>query len=131
MKYGAKDVQFDTARGVIMVGKDVTDYQNFIVSGTAGYTRTKTGSGTTTSTLKVSDGTTTKTYLVAMRGDIDASNATNSTDYSIITGVCATTEAVENGTAKFYAGDMNQDGAIDGFDAIAHELYTNGTLLYN
>lgn len=131
LKYGAKDVQFDTARGVIMVGKDVTDYQNFIVSGTAGYTRIKTGSGTTTSTLKVSDGTTTKTYLVAMRGDIDASNATNSTDYSVITGVCATTETVENDTAKFYAGDMNQDGAIDGFDAIALDLYMNDMLLYN
>ena len=48
-----------------------------------------------------------------------------------MTKVCATTQKVEDGTAKFYAGDMNQDGAIDGFDAIAHQLYTQGTLAFD
>ena len=66
-----------------------------------------------------------------MRGDIDASNATNTTDYTVMTQACATTYKVDDGTAKFYAGDMNQDGAVDGFDAIALELYTDGELLYN
>lgn len=132
LRYGAKDVQFDAARGVIMVGKDVTNYYNFVTNNsTSGFTRTRNGTGTTTSTLTVSDGTTTKEYLVAMRGDVDASNAVNDTDYTVMTQVCATTYKVDGGTAKFYAGDMNQDGAVDGFDAIAHELYTDGTLLYN
>lgn len=132
LRYGAADVQFDTARNVIMVGKDVVNYYNYVTNNsTSGFSRTRNGSGTTTSTLTVSDGTTTKTYLVAMRGDIDASNATNTTDYTVMTQACATTYKVDDGTAKFYAGDMNQDGAVDGFDAIALELYTDGELLYN
>ena len=72
-----------------------------------------------------------KKYLVAMRGDIDANNSVNSADYTVTTKVCATTQKVDDGTAKFYAGDMNQDGAIDGFDAIALELYNNGTLTFD
>ena len=132
LRYGATDVQFDTARNVIMVGKDVVNYYNYVTNNsTSGFSRTRNGSGTTTSTLTVSDGTTTKTYLVAMRGDIDASNATNTTDYTVMAQACATTYKVDDGTAKFYAGDMNQDGAVDGFDAIALELYTDGELLYN
>lgn len=132
LRYGAKDIQFDAARGVVMVGKDITSYVIFITNNsTSGFTRTRNGSGTTTSTLTVSDGTTTKDYLVSMRGDVDASNAVNATDYTVMTQVCATTYALEDKTAKFYAGDMNQDGAIDGFDVIAHELYTNGDLLFN
>lgn len=132
LRYGASDIQFDTARGVVMVGKGIGSYIIFITSDSAsGFSRTRNGSGTTTSTLTVSDGTTTKEYLVAMRGDVDASNSVNATDYTRMTEICATTYLVEDGTAKFYAGDMDQDGAVDGFDAIAHELYTNGTLLYN
>lgn len=132
LRYGAADVQFDTVRNVIMVGKDVVNYYSYVANNSAsGFSRTRVGSGTTTSTLKVSDGTTTKTYLVAMRGDVDASNAVNDTDYTVMTQVCATTYNVDDGTAKFYAGDMNQDGAVDGFDVIALDLYANGDLLYN
>lgn len=132
LRYGAKDVHFDTNRGVIMVGKDVTNYYNYITNNsTSGFTRTRSGTGTTTSTLTVSDGVASKTYLVAMRGDVNASNKTDANDYTVMTQVCNTTHKVDDGTAKFYAGDMNQDGAIDGFDAIAHELYTNGTLTFN
>ncbi len=132
----ATDVQFDKSRGVIMVGKGITNYYRKFVDPDiytldTNFNTTRNGSGTTTSTLTVTDGATTKTYLVAMRGDVDASNAVNATDYTRMTEICATTYMVDDGTAKFYAGDMNQDGAIDGFDAIAHELYTNGTLLYN
>ena len=132
LRYGAADVQFDTARNVIMVGKDVTNYYSYVVNNSAsGFSRTRNGSGTTTSTLTVSDSTTTKEYLVAMRGDIDASNAVNTTDYTVMTQACATTYKVDDGTAKFYAGDMNQDGAVDGFDVIALDLYADGDLLYN
>ena len=132
LKYGAPDVQFDATRGVIMVGKDVADYRNHIVNNsTSGFSRTRNGSGTTTSTMTVSDSRTTKTYLVAMRGDVNATNIVNANDYDKMVQICTTTATIEEGTAKFYAGDMNQDGAIDGFDAIAHQLYTNGTLIYN
>lgn len=132
----APDIQFDKTRGVIMVGKGVTNYyRNFVDPDVyvldTDFNTTRDGTGTTTSTLTVTDGTTTKTYLVAMRGDIDASNAVNTTDYTVLTKVCATTQKVDDATAKFYAGDMTQDGAIDGFDAIAHQLYTNGTLVFD
>lgn len=131
MRYGAKDVHVDVSRGVIMVGKDVTNYYNYFVQNTtSGFKRTRNGTGTTTSTLTVSDGTTTKEYLVAMRGDVNASNQTDVTDYNLLTQICSSTHKVDDNTAKFYAGDMNQDGAIDGFDAIAHELYTNGELTF-
>lgn len=132
LRYGAKDVHFDATRGVIMVGKNVANYYNFIVNNSAsGFKRTRNGTGTTTSTLTVSDGITTITYLVAMRGDVDASNKTDADDYTVITQICSTTHKVDDDTAKFYAGDINQDGAIDGFDAIALELYNNGTLTFD
>ncbi len=132
LRYGAPDVQFDTVRNVIMVGKDVTNYYTYVVNNSAsGFSRTRNGSGTTTSTLTVSDSTTTKVYLVAMRGDIDASDDVDVDDYTAMTQACATTYKVDDGTAKFYAGDMNQDGAVDGFDVIALDLYANGDLLYN
>ncbi len=132
----ATDVQFDKSRGVIMVGKGITNYYRKFVDPDiytldTNFNTTRNGSGTTTSTLTVTDGATTKTYLVAMRGDVDATNAVNNTDYTVMTKICATTSKIDDGTAQFYAGDMNQDGAIDGFDAIAHQLYTNGTLIYN
>ena len=131
LSYNAGDVHFDTARGVVMVGKEVSSYYNSIVNYSSyGFTRTTSGSGTTTSTLTVSDGATTKTYLVAMRGDINASNVVDATDYTVISNVSSTTSKIDEGTAKFYAGDMNQDGAIDGFDAIMLELYQNGDYRY-
>ena len=131
IRYGAKDVHIDTSRGVIMVGKDVTNYINYFVQNTtSGFTRKRNGTGVTTSTLTISDGITSVTYLVAMRGDVDVSNKTDTNDYLVMTQICDTTYKVENNTAQFYAGDMNQDGAIDGFDAIALELYTNGSLTF-
>lgn len=130
LNYDAGDVHFDKTRGVIMVGKDVKNYESSFVN-YSGFSRIKNGDGTTTSTLTVSDSITSKTYLVAMRGDVDASNSVDNTDYTTITQICATTNKVDNNTAKFYAGDMNQDGAIDGFDAIAHQLYTDGTLVFD
>lgn len=132
----AKDIHFDKTRGVIMVGKGITNYYQYFVDPDfwvldTAFNTTRNGTGVTTSTLTVTDGRTTNTYLVAMRGDIDASNATNATDYNKIIQTCATTHKVDDATAKFYAGDMTQDGAIDGFDAIALDLYLDDTLKFN
>ena len=132
----AKDIHFDKTRGVIMVGKGITNYYQYFVDPDfwvldTAFNTTRNGTGVTTSTLTVTDGRTTNTYLVAMRGDIDASNTTNTTDYNKIKQVCATTHKVDDATAKFYAGDMTQDGAIDGFDAIALDLYLADTLKFN
>ena len=119
-----------------MVGKAITNYYQYFVDPDfwvleTAFNTTRNGTGVTTSTLTVTDGRTTNTYLVAMRGDIDASNTTNTTDYNKIKQVCATTHKVDDATAKFYAGDMTQDGAIDGFDAIALDLYLDDTLKFN
>ena len=38
LRYGAKDVHIDTTRGVIIVGKDVTNYLTYFVSNTTRYT---------------------------------------------------------------------------------------------
>lgn len=130
LRYGAKDVHFDTARGVVMVGKGISSYVLFVAN-SGDYTRTRTGSGTTGTTLMVSDGITQKSYIVAMRGDVKKSNTVNSDDYNVMTQICSAAYTVEENSAIFYAGDMNQDGAIDGFDAIAHELYTNGDLVFD
>ena len=132
----AGDIHFDKTRGVIMVGKGIANYYQYFVDPDfwvldTAFDTTRNGSGTTTSTLTVTDGRTTKEYLVAMRGDINASNSTNTTDYNKMVQACATTHKVDDGTAKFYAGDMNQDGAIDGFDAIALDLYIGGTITFN
>ena len=132
----AKDIHFDKTRGVIMVGKGITNYYQYFVDPDfwvldTAFNTTRNGTGVTTSTLTVTDGRTTNTYLVAMRGDIDASNTTSTTDYNKIKQVCATTHKVDDATAKFYAGDMTQDGAIDGFDAIALDLYLDDTLKFN
>lgn len=132
----ATDIHFDKVRGVIMVGKGITNYyikfvdpDIFVLN--SEFNTTRNGTGVTTSTLTVTDGSTTKEYLVAMRGDINASNSVNGTDYTVLTQVCSTTYKVDEGTAKFYAGDMTQDNAIDGFDAIALDLYQEDMLVFD
>lgn len=132
----AGDIHFDKTRGVIMVGKGITNYYKYFVDPDfwmldTAFDTMLNGTGVTTATLIVTDGRTTKEYLVAMRGDINASNSTNTTDYNKMVQACATTHKVDDGTAKFYAGDMTQDGAIDGFDAIALDLYIDGTITFN
>ena len=137
LTFDAGDVHFDKTRGVIMVGKDLAYnyYADIFNSASYGaptsYSRTVSGSGTTTSTVTVSDGVTSKTYLVAMRGDINASNTVTADDYNLVVSTATTKSKVTENTAKFYAGDMTQDGTIDGFDAIAHDLYTSGTLVFD
>lgn len=129
------DMAFNNTKKVLYVGKEITSINTVLsyVGLPNGTTFTYSGSGTTGRVLTFTKDETgiSKSYTVAIRGDINASNSTNKTDYTVLTKVCATTQKVEKGTAKFYAGDMNQDGAIDGFDAIAHELYTGGTLTFD
>lgn len=135
MMYNVKDIHFDTSRGVVMVGKGITNYYTGFVDAArwnieTDFSTIRNGTGVTTSTLTVSDGETTKEYLVAMRGDVNKSNTVNADDYAVMTQICASTYKIEDNSAEFYAGDMNQDGAVDGFDVIAHELYTDGELTF-
>ena len=74
---------------------------------------------------------TSKTYIVAKRGDIDGSNTTNATDYNKVITASTLGSCPAKNTAEYYAGDINHDGAIDGFDAIALDLYLEDTLKFD
>lgn len=125
----AGDVAFDNTRNCILVGKEINSYENYLYNG-GDYSYTKTGSGTTDTTVTVSDSTNSKTYIVAMRGDINASNTVTTDDYSLVVSTATAQNTVAENTAKHYAGDMTQDGAIDGFDAIALDLYMDDVLTF-
>lgn len=68
--------------------------------------------------------------MFAKRGDIDGSNTTNTTDYNKVVTASTAGSCPTKNTAEFYAGDINHDGAIDGFDAIALDLYLDDTLKF-
>ncbi len=132
LRYGAPDISVLKTKNVIIVGKGQTSFLTYFVSNSSlGYTRKKTGSGTTGSKLTLGDGASTAEYLIAMRGDVKKSNTVNTDDYLLITEICNTSDALVAGSAEFYAADMTQDGAVDGFDAIALELYINDQLTFD
>ena len=130
LKPSAGDIAFDNVRDCVLVGKGVTSYQNYIYTGGT-YSYSKSGSGTTGTTLTTTDGTNSATYIVAMRGDINASNTVTTDDYNLVVSTARAKNTVTKNTAKHFAGDMTQDGAIDGFDAIALDLYLEDTLKFD
>ena len=126
------DVAFNNINNVLYVGKGITDYLNYIalpsnISGTI------SSSSVTGARLTVTNDNTavSRIYTVAMRGDINASNTTTTDDYNLTVSTATAKNTVTENTAKFYAGDMTQDGAIDGFDAIALDLYLNDTITFD
>ena len=130
LRYGAKDIQFDATRNVLMLGKDISSYLNYIeYSGI--FSRTANKSGTTGAVLTVSDTVTTKTYTVVKRGDADASNMVTEDDYNKILEISSAKATVTEGSAEYYAADLNQDGAIDTFDAMMLDFYMDGEYSFN
>lgn len=87
---------------------------------------------TTGGTLTVTkDSTVTDTYTLVRRGDVNASNTVTSADTDILRQAANANYKLQSGTANYYAADMNGDGAVDAYDAIAHDLYVNDMLKYN
>ena len=129
----AGDVTVEDSMNVIFIGKDITTVSGkfAIPSGFDGslssYTDLTGGTLTTTKTAT----NTSKTYIFAKRGDIDGSNITNTTDYNKVVTASTLGACPSKNTAEYYAGDINHDGAIDGFDAITLELYLNDTIDFN
>ena len=127
------DITIEKNMGVIFVGKDVTTLSskftspsNFTVS-ISSFTDLTGGKVTVTKTA-----TGTKTvYIVAKRGDIDGSNTITDADYNAIIKASAAGTRPSNGTAEFYAADLNHDGAIDTYDALILDLYRNGYYSFN
>ncbi len=129
-----KDFSFDSQRKVCIVGKD-TEYM-----GAFEWLFTDENLGVTfdsyngTSNKLVVKNTETYeqkvNFTVATRGDIDGGHITDSYDYDHIVSAAVTQYKAPNSNG-FYGGDMTQDGAIDGFDAIALDLYLNGQLIFD
>lgn len=127
------DITVEDSMNVIFLGKDVTTVESKfgIPSGFTGSLSSYTDlTGGNLTTIKTATGVS-KTYMFAKRGDIDGSNTTNTTDYNKVVTASTAGNCPTKNTAEFYAGDINHDGAIDGFDAITLELYLNGTIDFN
>lgn len=130
------DLAFNNTNGVLYVGKNYTTAQsvfsclgipdNCEFSWTGFYKVTEQVISFTNIDTSVK-----KTYVVAMRGDINATDTVTTDDYNLVVSTANAKNKVTKDTAKFYAGDMTQDGAIDGFDAIALDLYLNDTIAFN
>lgn len=127
----AGDISFDNTNSVLYVGKNITNYLSLFNTYLSDVTFTKSGSGTTGTVLKLnhSDGVS-KTYLAVMRGDADASNTVTVNDYNKVVNAAFLKDDIQKGTAQYYAADMNGDGAVDAFDAMALDLYINGLIDY-
>lgn len=57
------------------------------------------------------------------KGDVDFNGVLNDNDYKILCSVSST--LTYEGCAIRFAGDMNEDGAVDGLDAIILDLFLN------
>lgn len=129
------DIAFNNTNKVLYIGKDIADlneamsYIGLIDGYEISWTNFYNMTGETVS-FNNTETALSKSYLMAVRGDINASSSVDSTDYTLTVQVAATRYKVDDNSANFYAADINQDGAVDGFDAIAHELYTNGYLTF-
>lgn len=133
LNYNPGDITVEDSMNVIFIGKDITTIQNkFVIpSGFTGSLSSYTDlTGGTLTITKTATGTT-KTYMFAKRGDIDGSNTTNTTDYNKVVAASTAGSCPTKNTAEYYAGDINHDGAIDGFDAITLDLYLNSTIDFN
>ncbi len=133
LSYNAGDITVENSMNVIFIGKDITtlEYKLAIPSGFTGSLSSYTDlTGGTLTTKKTSTGLT-KTYIFAKRGDIDGSNTTNTTDYNKVVAAAKMGACPMEYTAEYYAGDINHDGAIDGFDAITLDLYLQDTIDFN
>ena len=127
------DITVEDSMNVIFLGKDITTVESKFAmpSGFTGSLSSYTDlTGGTLTTTKTATGVK-KTYMFAKRGDIDGSNITNTTDYNKIVSVSAAGSSPSSTSAEYYAGDINHDGAIDGFDAIALDLYLDDMLSFN
>lgn len=123
---------FDNTKKLMYIGKDAVLAQQFIGS-YSGYSyltpadHTVKVSGLTTGatvTVKSNIDGNTNTYTVIRWGDINASNKVDATDYNQIVNVVKG-KVQQPANEKEIAADLNEDGVIDGFDAVYLDLYRN------
>ena len=95
----------------------------------SGYTLNVSGV-TTGGTVSYSGSQGSGSYTLVRRGDINADNSTNRTDYNIVKNTLSGPRDLTAGSASEAAGDMNSDGVVDAFDAALLDLYLNDVPVY-
>lgn len=83
-------------------------------------------SGTTTGGTVNITSPVSRTYTVVRYGDVNKDNAVNATDCNAVRSIAMHQTASYQNKAQFAAADMNGDGVIDAFDAIALDVQVNG-----
>lgn len=124
---GNTDVVFNRSKSMLIIGKNQTAAAAFILP--SDYTLNVSGV-TTGGTVSYSGSQGSGSYTLVRRGDINADNSTNRTDYSIVKNTLSGTSNLTAGSASEAAGDMNSDGVVDAFDAALLDLYLNDVPVY-
>ena len=60
-----------------------------------------------------------------LKGDVNGDNKVNEEDYKLLAKIVSTSERITD-NFMFRCADINEDGAVDGFDAIHLDLALNG-----
>ena len=118
-------VRVDQEKHLVYMGKsDMPDNVLVALAGTA----VTTDANRTGAVITVSGNFSDQYYLIRW-ADVNAFAGSDNKDYVLIKAVAAgMMKSYNKGTPQFYASDLNQDGAIDGFDAIMADLYINGKI---
>lgn len=124
---GNADAAFSRSKGMLFIGKDEVAKTAFTVPN--GWYLTVYGE-TTGANVSYSGPEGTGTYTLVRRGDVNADNSTNRTDYTMIKEAAVGTREMNAGSAYEAAGDMNGDGVVDAFDAAILDLYLNDVPVY-
>ena len=119
---------FSNPKGMMFIPKGAVLADQFI--GTSAHSditpddHTVSVSGVTTSAevtvLNVGAGQ--RIYKVVRWGDVDSSNSVDGTDVSLLNGAAGLQNSLSD-ECQYAAGDLNEDGVVDGFDAIYLQLY--------
>lgn len=124
---GNADAAANRSKGMLFIGKNQTASSAFILP--SGCTVNVSGV-TTGGTVSYSGSQGSGSYTLVRRGDINADNSTNRTDYNIVKNTLSGTSSLTAGSASEAAGDMNGDGVVDAFDAALLDLYLNDVPVY-
>lgn len=108
----------------ICPGKTVTGCFNFNSYGSYSYS----GGNKTGSTLKFTpSGGSQLTYTVIMHGDVNKDAQFNNTDMTYVTDISTGKRTYSSTAPETYAGDVNGDGVVDGFDLALLDRYQGGS----
>lgn len=121
------NASFDNTKYFMYISKDDVAEEQILCtfwawSGNAPSTNVATVTGVTTGgTVKITSPIT-KTYTIVRYGDVNKDNAVNITDYNNVKDIVTRDAKAYSDKAQFAAADMNGDGVIDAFDAIAIDV---------